>query len=102
MIDTLPMLADIVPEFLLQNWKTIAKQWYEEDSQIYLRMYNKLMEDIKNGTAPNCFLKYMAREKMKKNPIADVTAAFAAGALIEAGSDATTTALNNVILACLL
>ncbi|KAL6895122.1 cytochrome P450 [Trichoderma evansii] len=102
MIDTLPMLADIVPEFLLQNWKTIAKQWYEEDSQIYLRLYNRLMEEIKNGTAPNCFLKDMAREKMKKNPIADVTAAFAAGPLIEAGSDATITALNNVILACLL
>lgn len=103
LIDTLPMLADIVPECLLQNWKTVARQWYAEDSQIYLRMYNKLMDDIRNGTAPNCFLKDMARDKAKKkNPIADVTAAFAAGALIEAGSDATTTALNNIILACLL
>ncbi|PTB75330.1 cytochrome P450 [Trichoderma longibrachiatum ATCC 18648] len=102
MIDTLPMLADIVPEWLLQNWKTVARQWYEEDSRIYLRMYNKLMTDIENGTAPNCFLKDMAREKIEKSLISDVTAAFAAGALIEAGSDATTTALNNVILACLL
>ncbi|OTA04134.1 Cytochrome P450 CYP2 subfamily [Trichoderma parareesei] len=102
MIDTLPMLANIVPEWLLQNWKTVARQWYEEDSRIYLRMYHKLMNDIKNGTAPDCFLKDMAREKIEKSLISDVTAAFAAGALIEAGSDATTTALNNVILACLL
>ncbi|KAK4068264.1 uncharacterized protein Triagg1_7507 [Trichoderma aggressivum f. europaeum] len=102
MIDTLPMLADIVPEFLLQNWKTVARQWYKEDSQIYLRMYNTLMDKVKNGTAPDCFLKDFAREKLEKSLISDVTAAFAAGALIEAGSDATTTALNNVILACLL
>ncbi|KAL6695447.1 cytochrome P450 [Trichoderma pleuroticola] len=102
MIDTLPMLADIVPEFLLQNWKTVARQWYKEDSQIYLRMYHTLMDKVKNGTAPDCFLKDFAREKLEKSLISDVTAAFAAGALIEAGSDATTTALNNVILACLL
>ena len=102
MIDTVPMLADIVPEFLLQNWKTTARQWYNEDAEIYLTMYRKLMQDIKDGIAPDCFLKDLARDKLEKNPIPDVTAAFAAGALIEAGSDATTTALNNVILACLL
>ncbi|KAL2759304.1 hypothetical protein ACRALDRAFT_1054550 [Sodiomyces alcalophilus JCM 7366] len=102
MIDTLPMLADVVPQFLLQNWKDVAQKWYKEDSEIYLKLYNKLMDDIKNGTAPDCFLKDLAREKLEKNPIPDVTAAFAAGALIEAGSDATTTALNNVILASLL
>lgn len=102
MIDTVPMLADIVPQFLLQNWKKIARKWYAEDSEIYLTLYNKLMRDIDNGVAPDCFLKDMAREKSNKKPMADVTLAFAAGALIEAGSDATTTALNNVILACLL
>lgn len=102
MIDTLPILADIVPEFLLQNWKTVARQWYKEDSQIYLRMYHILMDKVKIGTAPDCFLKDFLREKLEKSLISDVTAAFAAGALIEAGSDATTTALNNVILACLL
>jgi hypothetical protein len=85
MIDTVPMLADIVPEFLLQNWKTTARQWYNEDSEIYLTMYRKLMQDIKDGIAPDCFLKDLARDKLK-NPIPDVTAAFAAGALIEAGS----------------
>ncbi|KOS22826.1 Fumitremorgin C synthase [Escovopsis weberi] len=102
MIDTLPMLADVVPEFLLQNWKSVARRWYREDSDIYLKLYNGLMDDIKRGTAPDCFLKDLAREKLERNPIPDVTAAFAAGALIEAGSDATTTALNNIILACLL
>lgn len=102
MIDTLPMLANIIPQSWLQNWKDVARQWYKEDSEIYLKMYGKLMDQVKNGTAPDCFLKDLAREKLEKNPIPDVTAAFAAGALIEAGSDATTTALNNVILACLL
>ncbi|RFU78079.1 cytochrome p450 [Trichoderma arundinaceum] len=101
-IDTLPMLTDIVPQFLLQNWKTVARQWYEQDSQTYLRMYNKLLRDIEAGTTPDCFLEDLAREKLQKNPFSDVTAAFATGALIEAGRDATTTALNNVILACLL
>jgi cytochrome P450 len=104
MIDTLPMLADIVPQCLLQNWKKVARRWYQEDSEIYLTMFNALVNDVKNGTAPDCYLKdYLTRDKTKeRNPISDVTAAFAAGALIEAGSDATTTALNNVILACLL
>ncbi|KAF2280356.1 cytochrome P450 [Westerdykella ornata] len=102
MIDTVPMLANMVPQFLLQNWKKTARQWYKEDSEIYLSMYRKLMQEVKDGTAPDCFLKDLAREKLQKNAISDVTAAFAAGALIEAGSDATTTALNNVILACLL
>ncbi|KAK7178667.1 hypothetical protein PSPO01_15275 [Paraphaeosphaeria sporulosa] len=102
MIDTLPMLADIVPQVFLQNWKAVARQWYKEDSGIYMSMYNKLIKHVENGVAPDCFLADMAREKRERNPIPDVTAAFAAGALIEAGSDATTTALNNVILACLL
>ncbi|KAJ4342318.1 hypothetical protein N0V95_006993 [Ascochyta clinopodiicola] len=102
MIDTVPMLADIIPQFLLQSWKTVARQWYKEDSDIYISMYSKLMKDIKKGVAPDCFLRDLAREKLEKNSIPDVTAAFAAGALIEAGSDATTTALNNVILASLL
>jgi cytochrome P450 len=102
MIDTVPMLANVIPQFMLQNWKTVARQWYKEDSDIYISMYNKLMRDIKSGVAPDCFLKDMAREKLQKDSISDMTAAFAAGALIEAGSDATTTALNNVILACLL
>lgn len=102
LVDMVPMLANVVPQFLLQNWKSVARKWYKEDSEIYLRLYNKLMDDIQKGTAPDCFLKDMAREKLQKSPISDTTAAFAAGALIEAGSDATTTALNNVVLACLL
>lgn len=102
MIDTVPMLAEIVPQCFLQNWKTVARGWYKEDSEIYMTMYSKLLRDIKSGIAPDCFLKDLVRNKLEKNPMPDVTAAFAAGALIEAGSDATTTALNNVILACLL
>lgn len=102
MIDTVPMLADIVPQSLFQNWKKVARRWYEEDSEIYLKLYRKLMDDVKNGVAPHCFFNDLARAKLEKDPIPDVTAAFAAGALIEAGSDATTTALNNVILASLL
>ncbi|KAL2135470.1 hypothetical protein VTI74DRAFT_8329 [Chaetomium olivicolor] len=74
MIDTVPMLADLVPHSLLQNWKKVARQWYEEKSQIYFRMFNKLVDDVKNGTAP----------------------------VIKAESDGTTTALSNVILAFLL
>lgn len=85
MIDTVPMLADIVPQSLFQNWKKVAQRWYEEDSEIYLKLYRKLMDDVKNGVAPHCFFNDLARAKLEKDPIPDVTAAFAAGALIEAG-----------------
>ncbi|KAB2575201.1 Cytochrome P450 monooxygenase yanC [Lasiodiplodia theobromae] len=100
--DTVPSLAKYIPSRLLQNWKNIGRKWHEEDAKVYMRLYNDCLEKIKDGTAPDCFIKDIETIGTRKNNVGPELAAYTAGALIEAGSDATTTALNNVILACLL
>lgn len=56
LVDTFPLLAKL-PSWMVQNWWEIGRQWHKEDSATYLRLYRDLVEQVKAGTAPDCFVK---------------------------------------------
>jgi cytochrome P450 len=104
LVDTFPALAAL-PSCLVQNWWTIGRKWDAYDSGVYLVLYNKLIDQIKSGTAPDCFVKdfYLSNpEKEEARGIDAETAAYTAGSMVEAGSESTSTAINTFLLACLL
>jgi cytochrome P450 len=101
LVDAFPSLAKL-PSRLVQNWWKIGREWHAEDSAIYLGFYRELVEKIKNGTAPECFVRDFYEGNPEKNGVDEEGAAYAAGTLVEAGSESTSTAINSWLLACLL
>ena len=101
LVDVFPSLASL-PSFLVQNWWKKGRQWFEYDRQVYLDFYMDIVKQIKEGTAPNCFIKDFYEEGLEKSGIDDEQAAYAAGTLVEAGSESTSTVINAWILACQL
>ncbi|OCK75420.1 cytochrome P450 [Lepidopterella palustris CBS 459.81] len=101
LVDAFPSLAKL-PSWMVQNWWKIGREWHAEDSAIYLEFYRDLVAKIKNGTAPDCFVRDFYEGNPEKNGIDEEGAAYAAGTLVEAGSESTSTAINSWLLACLL
>lgn len=100
-VDAFPSLAKL-PSFLVQNWWKTGRQWFEFDSGVYLKLYRNLVQQVNEGTAPDCYVKDFYLGDPAKNGIDEVGAAYAAGTLVEAGSESTSTAINAWIMACLL
>ncbi|KAJ0420292.1 cytochrome P450 [Aspergillus carlsbadensis] len=101
LVDTFPSLAAL-PSWLVQNWWTIGRKWHAYDSGVYLDLYNTLIEQVKAGTAPDCFVKDFYLSNPEARGIDAETAAYTAGSMVEAGSESTSTAINTFLLACLL
>jgi len=101
LVDGFPSLAKL-PSMLVQNWWKIGREWHAHDSAVYLELYRNLVGKIENGTAPDCFVKDFYLAKPEKNGIDEEGAAYAAGSMVEAGSESTSSAINTWILACLL
>jgi cytochrome P450 len=57
---------------------------------------------IENGNAPDCFVKDFYLANQGKTGIDEEGAAYAAGSMVEAGSESTSTVINTWLLACLL
>lgn len=104
LVDSFPLLAKL-PSRMVQNWWNIGRGWFEYDSKVYLDLYLGLVEKVKEGTAPDCFIRDVY-ERIQKSPekhaISDELAAYAAGSLVEAGSESTSTVINAWIMACQL
>ncbi|KAJ9605738.1 hypothetical protein H2200_009587 [Cladophialophora chaetospira] len=94
--DTLPPIADIIPP-ALQWWRAPAQASYRRQERIWMKYWNALQHQMKEGKAPDCFVKQWAETDYKKQGIDDVQAAFVAGTMIEAGSETTSSALNSAI-----
>ncbi|KAL4940598.1 hypothetical protein BDV06DRAFT_213320 [Aspergillus oleicola] len=101
LVDTFPSLAAL-PSWMVQNWWAIGRKWHAYDSKVYLDLYNSLMDQIKAGTAPDCFVKDFYLSNPADKGIDMETAAYTAGSMVEAGSESTSTAINTFLLACLL
>ena len=97
-VDSFPSLA-MLPQFLLGNWYTKAKQNFEYDSKVYLELWERLKKEVDAGTARDSFCKQFYLDDPSKNGIDDLLAAYTCGGLIEAGSETTATTINNWILA---
>ncbi|KAI5843189.1 cytochrome P450 [Tricharina praecox] len=101
LVDSFPSLANW-PQWLLGNWRSKGQAMYEHDSKVYLKLWRRLKSEVDAGTAAECFCKDFYLADPSKNGIDELGAAFAAGGLVEAGSETTSTTLNNFILAGLL
>ncbi|KIW06079.1 uncharacterized protein PV09_03250 [Verruconis gallopava] len=101
LVDGFPSLARL-PSVLVQNWWKIGREWHAHDSAVFLELYRDLVAKIESGTAPDCFVKDFYLADPEKNGIDEEGAAYAAGSMVEAGSESTSTAINTWLLACLL
>lgn len=99
LVDSFPFLAKL-PSWMVQNWWKIGRQWHLEDSATYLRLYRDLVEKVKRGTAPDCFVKDFYLADPAKSGIDEKSAAYAAGTMVEAGSESTSSAINAWLIAC--
>ncbi|EXJ86779.1 hypothetical protein A1O3_03733 [Capronia epimyces CBS 606.96] len=95
--DTLPPLADVVPQ-PLQWWRRQALQYYNRQARIWMKYWTILQEQIRQGVAPDCFVRQWSEGDYKKQGISEIQAAFVAGTMIEAGSETTSSALNSAVL----
>lgn len=100
-IDSFPSLASL-PQWLLGNWRSHGEKVFEQDSQVYLDLWNRLKRETDAGTARDCFTKTFYLNDPAKSGIDDLAAAYTCGGLIEAGSETTGTTLNNFILCMVL
>lgn len=100
-VDSFPSLASL-PEWLLGNWRSFGKKVFEHDSKVYLELWETLKKEVDEGTAKDCFCKDFYLNDPAKQGIDDLLAAYTCGGLVEAGSETTSTTLNNFLLAMVL
>ncbi|KAF2099883.1 cytochrome P450 [Rhizodiscina lignyota] len=100
-VDTFPSLQ-YLPQRFFGNWRDFGKRVHEHDSKVYLELWRDLKEKADKGVAPPCY----CRDFYVKNPVKwgidEEQSAYAAGGLIEAGSETTAITLNNFLLAMTL
>ncbi|ETS87770.1 hypothetical protein PFICI_01598 [Pestalotiopsis fici W106-1] len=99
LVDAFPPLASL-PSFLVQDWWRIGREWFTYDREIYLQFYRDLVRQIHDGSAPDCFIRDFYQGDLEKSGISEEQAAYAAGGLVEAGSESTSTVINAWILVC--
>lgn len=100
-VDSFPALA-VLPQFLFGNWRTYGKKVRDHDAKVYMKLWNKLKEETNAGNAQDCFGKTFYLNDPSKQGIDDLLAAYQCGSMVEAGSETTSTTLNNFILGMIL
>lgn len=100
-VDSFTSLAHL-PQWLLGNWRTFGEKVFDHDSKVYLELWERLKEEVKTGTARNCFCKTFYLNDPEKQGIDNLLAAYTCGGLVEAGAETTSTTLNNFMLAMTL
>ncbi|KAF9871484.1 hypothetical protein CkaCkLH20_11131 [Colletotrichum karsti] len=94
--DLFPPLANIPSCF--QWWRSGALQAYHRQKKTWMHYWDDLKSAVLEKRAPECFVKHFLETDFEKLGITDVQAGFAAGSMIEAGSETTSSALNSAIL----
>ncbi|XP_014558857.1 hypothetical protein COCVIDRAFT_35908 [Bipolaris victoriae FI3] len=97
LVNAFPSLT-ILLLVLVQNWWKIGGEWFEYDREVYLKLYRDLVKQILEGSAPERFIQDFYKGGLEKSGISEEQAAYAAGGLIEAGSESTSTVINAWIL----
>ncbi|KAI0123381.1 cytochrome P450 [Xylariales sp. AK1849] len=96
-------VADLFPPLarlpkILQWWRPSATAAYEKQKDVWMGYWNGLQTSVKDGIAPECLVKELVESDLAKQGISEVEAGFAAGSMIEAGSETTSSAINSAIL----
>ncbi|KAK7883686.1 hypothetical protein LTR67_010975 [Exophiala xenobiotica] len=100
-VDSFPSLANL-PQWLLGNWRSHAEKVFEHDSKVYMDLWQTLKKGVDEGKVADCFCKDYYLSNPYMHGIDDLQAAYMCGGLVEAGSETTSTTLNNFVLAMLL
>ncbi|XP_014555486.1 hypothetical protein COCVIDRAFT_16919 [Bipolaris victoriae FI3] len=100
-IESFPSLT-WVPQALMGNWRSYGQRVFEQDSAVYVDLWNRLKKETDAGIAKDCFTKTFYLNDPAKAGIDDLAAAYTCGGLIEAGSETTGTTLNNFMLCMVL
>lgn len=100
-IESFPSLT-WVPQALMGNWRSYGQRVFEQDSAVYVDLWNRLKQETDAGIAKDCFTKTFYLNDPAKAGIDDLAAAYTCGGLIEAGSETTGTTLNNFMLCMVL
>ena len=69
---------------------------------MYIKLWDRLKREVNEGTAKDCFRKTFYENGPKRQSIDDLLAAYTCGGLVDAGSETTSTTLNNFMLAMVL
>ena len=96
LVDTFPSLQ-YLPEWMVQNWRTFGKKCFEHDYPVYLKLWEDLKKEVKDGKAKQCFCKDFYENDPEKLGIDNLQAAYQAGGLVEAGSETTSAFLNTFV-----
>ncbi|KAG8157595.1 hypothetical protein KVR01_012637 [Diaporthe batatas] len=97
-VDSFPSLA-VLPQFLLGNWYTYAREVHNHDRKVYMELWEQLKKEVDEGKAADCFCRDFYLSDPAENGIDNLLAAYTCGGLVEAGSETTATTLNNWMLA---
>lgn len=100
-VDSFPSLQ-YLPQRLVGNWREHGKRVHEHDSKVYLELWRDLKEKADKGTAPPCYCRDFYLKDPEKWGIDEEQSAYAAGGLVEAGTETTAITLNNFVLAMTL
>ncbi|KAH0342002.1 putative cytochrome P450, partial [Aureobasidium melanogenum] len=101
LVDSFPELATF-PQQLFGNWRTRGKQIFDHDSEVYMDLWQNLKKQVDDGVANDCFVKDYYLSNPAQHGVTDLQAAYMAGGLVEAGSETTSSTLNNFVLAMVL
>jgi hypothetical protein len=75
--DLIPVLANL-PTWL-QWWRASATRGYERQARYWMKLWNRLKDQKRDGTAPECFVKQFLETDFEKQGITDIQGAFVAG-----------------------
>ncbi|PNS14173.1 3-hydroxyphenylacetate 6-hydroxylase [Sphaceloma murrayae] len=93
-VDSFPSLAAL-PDWMLGGWRKFGKQCFDQHSKVYLELWLDLKKQVEAGTAKECFCKDYYLSDLEKQGIDDLQAAYMCGGMLEAGSETTSSTLNN-------
>ncbi|KAK5173517.1 uncharacterized protein LTR77_002198 [Saxophila tyrrhenica] len=99
-VDVVPGFADDPIFNMFSNWKKVGRSFHDKDNAIFMEFWNRLKRSIEDGTAAHCFGKVL-QSSYEKQGLNESQAAWICGGLLEAGSETTSSTLNNFILLAL-
>jgi len=101
LVDAFPPLADFPLFDWVSNWREYGNEVHKADSAIWMDFWNNMIKEVQAGTAPYSFGKLFSESGFESEGLDTLQAAYVLGTMIEAGSDTTSTQLNNTIVGVL-
>jgi hypothetical protein len=77
-------IADLIPPLAqipvwMQWWRPRALRYQTRQTAIWMKYWNSLMQQIRDGEAPECFVKQFSETDYQSQGISDIQAAYVAG-----------------------